>query len=338
MQNIDGGSSSAGNAHASDFKALSKPPAGLVTPTATDYENSSCGRHSVKQDPPGSVAEEHENKTQSPTSPQALQRPTSAVHLPLTMMDDEVSSVGSASFRPYPRTEPKNSRHFSPNLYEIADTPQRDPLLGVLPKMEHTGNAGSPDDSEDVPSEPVCSKIPPTDLRADFDVTSSRRDASEGAVQWEKVATATPGEEDYVPLVDYSHMRPSVGNASKTVESRVEKHRRRTQARRKRRIRIAMAVLPVLVAAALYYLYGKEPLPVEPTVVPMEERKIGPLLQSYDTTLLQDAAAEGFSFEGEDPSILVTLPKLRPSITREEPQEAQEKPKRRGLFGRMKKA
>jgi hypothetical protein len=330
------------NSKGDNSRKNSSTPAQL-TPTTTDENSSYAGRRSLKQDPPGSVAtKDDNNKTPSPAS--SIQRPTSAVHLPLAMMDDDVSSVGSASFRPYPRTESKSSRHFSPSfnpeaLPEIMDTPQRpDSLLGVLPpKMELTGNFDSPDDVDvDIPSEPVCSKIPPTDLRADFDVmeASSRRNASEGAVQWEKVTTASPGEDDYVPMVDYSHMRPSSGNASQNnVESRLERHRRRSQARHNRRMRIVAVMLPVVVAAAAYY-FTRGPATNEPAMVEIT-KEIEPLFQSFDTTLLvPNAPAEGFSFEGEDPSLVVTFPKSTPQNRRSE--VVQEKPKRRGLFGRMK--
>jgi hypothetical protein len=337
----------------SDLQHLPKLKA-VVTPDTTD-DASSFAKRSFRQDPPGStVLQPSPTKigitaTLPPTPISLHQRPASSVHVLSGMNDDDVSSVGSSSFRPSNYSQQgergNSSRHFSP---------QRDDLLGVLPsrKMEQAGTrrSVSPVDPilESLPQEPVCTKIPPTDLRANFDVvdSSSPRNTSDGVVQWEKVSTAAPGEEDYVPLVDYTNMKVSqaggrsAGGSPTAQGSRLERHRKQVEARQKRRLVSLAIIIPIalVVAAATYFqhfMVAREEIVVE-NKLELEEPVIVPIFKSYDTALLQDRDPDnGFCFDAvidvsgiDDHSLLVTFPKFIPPV-----EVKMGKKKRGGLFG-----
>ncbi|CAB9505119.1 expressed unknown protein [Seminavis robusta] len=375
--------------------SFSTPAAAELTPATTDDTSSShAGKRSLRQDPPGSVPSKDQNNketdvTMSPARYAAYQRPTASVSVNPSFQDDDVSSVGSASFRPshYAQRGERGSlsRHFNPSFTHPEEhpespqpetpSPERDNLLGVLPPSSNSVQAeeasnnnnnnieipklkmvpDGTDEPETVP-EPVCAKIPPRDLRADFVDSSTTRDASERGVHWEKVTTAISGDEDYVPLVDYSNtvMSPkhdgmSTGSyGSSSSASRLEQHRRRVEARRKRRLRKLVMVAPVMlaVAAGVYFqVLSSNKGPVE-AVTPVQE--FVPVFKTYDTALLQDPAANGFTFEGmlgefdgDNHSLLVAFPKFIPPPIEEESKKAPRQPLRRlrrffGRFGRMK--
>ena len=365
-------------------------PVGLA-PTSTD--DVSSGRRSLRQDPPGSVGGEqhaevmvtnhHQNNNnteQNNAQSYRDQKPTSSVHLHPSMMDDDVSSVGSASFRPYGVTKGggyssapyinSSFSHFPPSLThkqnpnelkhscaksnitnnDLAPSQPGDFLLGI-PRMRDHSNLDAElsrpvDEDNGNVAVPVSFNLPPTDLRANFDLvdtSSSRRDASEGAVQWERVTTALPGEDDYVPMADYSNIRPyskAFGNSLTTAGSRLEQLRRRNMAHRNRRRRaltaVSVCVAVVAVAYAKSYRNGNAVLFVEV----QEDQGDVPIggLKTYDTTLLCPgmAAISGYCFEGasEDSSLVVTFPKV---LAPEKEPEATEEQITKGWFGRMRR-
>jgi hypothetical protein len=294
-----------------------------------------------------------------------------------------------------------------------------DDLLGVLPsrrksreQQQQQGTTtttiprGSPVSPvlvipESLPQPPVCTKIPPTDLRANYDddddddddmddddldgriVDSSslfpprNNSASDGGggVQWEKVTTATPGEEDYVPLVDYTHMKPNqegggmtpTGSASTTTTataqgSRLERHRKLVDARRKqRRLGTLIMVLPLgflVVAVAIYFQYfyhydsvqQKQEVSVNNNNNNNNNNRVDKVeivtiyKKSYDTSLLQDRDPDdNFCFDAamdesgnDNHSLMVTFPKFIPPVVQILPElttKGEKKKRRRGPFG-----
>jgi hypothetical protein len=76
---------------------------------------------------------------------------------------------------------------------------------------------------------------------------------------WEKVFSAAQGDDDYVPIVDYSKLKPSNSQAPQQVVSskvsRLEAYRKKAQRRRRRRRGIGFGVAIVL--AMIYWRYWK---------------------------------------------------------------------------------
>lgn len=158
--------------------------------------------------PQASVSSPLADKVEPPkVSPNA---PTSVYLLENCGTSDDVSSVGSNSLR---------SPIVSPSLrmptYSTSTDPiQEEPLmpapnpLSKIPSITNLTRTDFPlEESAAAAPIPMATKIP------DFTVTPP--DA-----KWEKVASASQGDEDYVPLVDYSKLSPNTAATSDS--SRVE--------------------------------------------------------------------------------------------------------------------
>ena len=319
------------------------------------------------RDPPGSVVDEfdadnHNNNRVTPPLQQPPFRPTSSVHLhPSHEMDDDVSSVGSQSFRPsfhtlmnsggaaarnnygspfVPPPAEQEPPHMSPQR-TVPSANQDQLMLDLATNNNHNVDTFLED--------PICHKLPAVDLRADFDVVSqTRRDAAFGddahSVQWEKVDTAHEGEDDYVPLVDYSHMTPKnninsdqqgvtfASSSSSPGSSRLDALRRRNQARQKRRTRLMMLLaVSVAMAAAVYHHYYYQASPPLPPAVAQVV-----VVEKPKQTYVTGSEADGYTIEGDDPSLIVALPRVPSPVVVEE----KKKKKRRwfwGIFGNKKK-
>jgi hypothetical protein len=76
---------------------------------------------------------------------------------------------------------------------------------------------------------------------------------------WEKVSAAAQGDDDYVPIVDYSKLKPNGSQSSQRVVSskvsRLEAYRKKAQRRRRRRRAIGFTVGVVLVIA--FWVYSR---------------------------------------------------------------------------------
>lgn len=79
--------------------------------------------------------------------------------------------------------------------------------------------------------------------------------------QWEKVSSAAQGDDDYVPLVDYSKLTNTNNTASQqrpvlsSKVSRLEAYRKKAQRKRRRRRRIGIALAIVLLV--IYFIYSR---------------------------------------------------------------------------------
>jgi len=303
-------------------------------------------------------------------------------------MDDDFSSVGSASFRPHSGRptdsmqfastfattttkmttttaaiiDKQNNRHHHHHHHPVVP---HDDLLGIPPYQQKQQQqqqtqqrmAGShslqPTTMDESAThnyyDPVCFNIPPTDLRENFDVaniitTQTLRAGNDdgsmaNGVQWEKVDTAYEGEDDYVPLVDYTKTTnggngdgsPRTTAANVTPTSRLflarQRHeQKRRQKRQKQRRMVIVLTVGVAILAVVYHHYSSA---MNRTVSPPEQQQ-QPSMTVVTQPLWQSFVNEAYSFEGEDSFVIVTLPKLpKASLVDDD----KKKKKKRGIFG-----
>ena len=292
-----------------------------------------------RQDPPPSV----NTARNAACSPSKEDRPTSSVNV-MQSADDDVSSVGSASlhFSRYTKT-PTHTGGDEMGTNNNHEKVEEDDLFGDTPRPASSVPKLNTSEVE----EPQLKA--PTSPGGKFSIASSPRDATPDGVEWEKVETAKEGEEDYVPLVDYSHIKPTRNQQPVTVSagSRLTQLRKRNAARRRHRIRAMVAVTLVAVAGFVYVNYfsgNNAPLDTvmeeEATEEYIDEPEEEVIMQTFDTSYLQGywTNDDGFCFEGldGDETLLVTFPKSAPVIVEEEPvveEIVEEEKPRRGLFG-----
>jgi hypothetical protein len=300
--------------------------------------NSNSSRSSRQQDPPGTNSDQNNYNRGSPNKED---RPTSSVNV-VSSLEDDVSSVGSASLR----FNSYNNHNGAPQKLVNAstfDASEGDDLFGESTPTIHReafnpdfNNKDKDDDDgnnkeEETPAVQTSGEAPPSSSSSGNSVsmTFSPRDATPEGVQWEKVATATEGEDDYVPLVDYSHIKVANSKvAAKPSGSRLEQLRRRNARRRRRRLRAMLAFSLVVVAGFVYAKYFSA---INEPAVSLEEEEEPSAIEDtrqmyeYDTSLMQHDVQDGSCFEAEqgDDSLLVTFPKLSTFVKQDNKEEQQ---------------
>jgi hypothetical protein len=307
-----------------------------LTATSTDEASDQHHRH---EDPPGShagVPEDNEDKRASPLRGLGMShRPASLVHL--NHQDDDVSSVGSASFRPYPYNNQSFRGEQEKTPISLAGSSPQEKEKDVIESIRPTPDDllrpgfkmpspdGTPADDDEADNNIAT---PDDDVNASTSLSvvdsSSPRKASAG-VQWEKLSTAAPGEDDYVPLVDYSHVRPKKSPRVAPVGTRLEQLRKRNQARRRRKIRAVAAVM-LCATGFVYYLKSKHggDVQFEEEGIILEEEDVM-LWKSFDTSVFPEHLTEGgYCLEADDESWLVTMPKVEIPVVEEVVEENQD--------------
>ena len=188
--------------------------------------------------------------------------PSSVYVLHQNNANDDVSSVGSSSFRVSFFSSPTKgplslanaerpcSSHGQQSeeqneLFRVAL--HSEPQMSFQPAPDKTPaveNVPTPP-KQNIGSNKLQTAIP------DFTATSPN-------AKWEKVASAKAGDDDYVPLVDYSPEKRSNinerGSVSPTKESRLETYKGQMRQKRKRRRRATIAVCILAMGILFFFL------------------------------------------------------------------------------------
>ena len=146
---------------------------------------------------------------------------------------------------------------------------------GGLSSVAGTGAVVSPDQPPNG-TEPVKlppAKLPPTPEEAPASKTSPlpameiaekpppSSSSSSSAAKWEKVSSAAMGDDDYVPIVDYTKEKRTDGASktptARTKVSRLEAYREKARRRRKRRRRMGAVVAGVLAIVLWVWMRGR---------------------------------------------------------------------------------